>query len=213
MEKILLVDDHSIIRSGLKMLLSSDLGHYQFEEAANGEMAMEQINSEELALIVLDINIPGTDTFALVEETIRLKPNSRILIFSMNSENIYAKRFLKMGVKGYVRKDEPAEEIKNAVFTVLNGKRYISKTLGENLAREMFEKNSDNPFDKLSPKQFEIVRFLVMGKTISDICSCMNLHSSTVSTQKNRIFEKLNVANLVDLYALAKMHLNASTAA
>jgi len=211
MEKILLVDDHMIIRSGLKMLLSNDLCNYSFEEAADGETALEQLKNNDYALMVLDINIPGTDTFSVVENTLLLKPATRILIFSMNSENIYAKRFLKMGVKGYVRKDEPAEEIKNAVFTVLNNKRYISKTLGENLAREMFEKRSDNPFDKLSPKQFEITQFLIQGKTISEICSVMSLHSSTVSTQKNRIFEKLNVGNLVELYALAKLHMDTAS--
>jgi len=207
MEKILLVDDHMIIRSGLKMLLSQDLANYSFEEAADGDTAIEQLRSTDYALMVLDINIPGTDTFSVVENTLQIKPETRILIFSMNAENIYAKRFLKMGVKGYVRKDEPAEEIKNAVFTVLNNKRYISKTLGENLAKEMFEKKSDNPFDRLSPKQFEITQFLIQGKSISEICAAMSLHSSTVSTQKNRIFDKLNVDNLVDLYALAKMHM------
>jgi two-component system, NarL family, invasion response regulator UvrY len=208
MEKILLVDDHSIIRSGLRMLLASDMHQYSFEEAADGGTAMELLKVNEYALLVLDINIPGTDTFAMVENILSQQPGLKILIFSMNSENIYAKRFLKMGVKGYVRKDEPAEEIKSAVLTVLNNKRYISKTLGESLAREMFEKRSDNPFDKLSPKQFEITQFLIQGKTISEICASMQLHSSTVSTQKNRIFEKLNVTNLVDLYALAKMHLS-----
>jgi len=207
MQKILLVDDHMIIRSGLKMLLSQDLNNYTFEEAADGDSAIAQLKASDYALMVLDINIPGTDTFAVVENTLQLKPETRILIFSMNAENIYAKRFLKMGVKGYVRKDEPADEIKNAVFTVLNNKRYISKTLGENLAKEMFEKKSDNPFDRLSPKQFEITQFLIQGKSISDICTAMSLHSSTVSTQKNRIFDKLNVDNLVDLYALAKMHM------
>jgi DNA-binding NarL/FixJ family response regulator len=207
MEKILLVDDHMIIRSGLKMLLCNDLENYTFEEAADGDSALAQLSVSDYALMVLDINIPGTDTFSMVEHTLRIKPSTKILIFSMNSENIYAKRFLKMGVRGYVRKDEPAEEIKNAVFTVLDNKRYISKTLGENLAREMFEKRTDNPFDKLSPKQFEITQFLLQGKTISEICATMNLHSSTVSTQKNRIFEKLNVTNLVDLYAIAKMHM------
>jgi DNA-binding NarL/FixJ family response regulator len=208
MEKILLVDDHMIIRSGLKMLLSNDLANYCFEEAADGDTAINHLKNSDYALVVLDINIPGTDTFAVVEDTLRLKPATKILIFSMNSENIYAKRFLKLGVKGYVRKDEPAEEIKTAVFTVLNNKRYISKTLGENLAKEMFEKKTDNPFDKLSPRQAEITRQLIHGKTISEICSQMSLHSSTVSTQKNRVFEKLNISNVVELYALAKMHLD-----
>lgn len=208
MKEILLVDDHSIIRSGLKILLGNDFSGYNFAEAANGEDFMQQIKTNDYALIVLDINIPGSDTFEMVQEVLKLKPASKILIFSMNSENFYARRFLKIGAMGYVRKDEPAEQIKAAVCCVLNNKRYFSPTLSQGFASEMFEKITDSPFEKLSPKQFEIARFLMQGKTISDICNRMKLHSSTISTQKNRIFEKLHINNLVDLYALAKLHVS-----
>ncbi|MEO5944609.1 MAG: response regulator transcription factor [Ferruginibacter sp.] len=206
MKKILLVDDHSIIRSGLKILLSKDFGEYVFEEAETGEKLISLIKTEDYDLIILDINIPGSDSFAMVEKVMQMKPDARILIFSMNAENIYAKRFLRMGVRGYIRKDEPANEIITAVGYVLSNKKYISKTLSEVFSWERFDRATDNPFEKLSPKQSEIVRFLIQGKTITDICSLLKLHSSTISTQKNRIFEKLNVANLVDLYALAKVH-------
>lgn len=207
MKKILLVDDHSIIRTGLKTLLGFDLNSYSFDEAEDGETALLKVQSFEYDLIIMDINIPGTDTFCLVERVLILKPESRILMFSMNAESIYAKRFLKLGAKGYVRKDEPADEIKHAVLTVLNNRRYISNGLGEALADEVCSDKKNNPFDNLSPRQFEIAQRLVQGKKISDICQELQLHSSTVSTQKNRIYEKLNVTNLVDLYAISKMHL------
>jgi two-component system invasion response regulator UvrY len=206
MKKILLVDDHSIIRSGLKILLNKDFGDYIFEEAGTDREFTSLIQSQEYDLIILDVNIPGSDSFAMVEKALAMRPDNRILIFSMNAENIYARRFLRMGVKGYIRKDEPASEIITAVSYVLNNKKYISKTLGEVLSGERFDRMTNNPFEKLSPKQFEIVQLLIQGKTINDICSFTKLHSSTISTQKNRIFEKLNVANLVDLYALAKVH-------
>ncbi|MEO7043909.1 MAG: response regulator transcription factor [Ferruginibacter sp.] len=206
MKKILLVDDHSIIRSGLKILLGKDFGDYTFEEAGTDQEFTSLIQSQEYDLIILDINIPGSDSFAMVEKVMQMRPDTRILIFSMNAENIYAKRFLRMGVRGYIRKDVPANEIITAVGYVLNNKKYISKTLREVLSWERFDRATDNPFEKLSPKQSEIVRLLIQGKTIADICSLLKLHTSTISTQKNRIFEKLNVANLVDLYALAKVH-------
>lgn len=206
MKNILLVDDHSIIRTGLKILLNQDFGDYDFDEASTGDEFFSHIQSKDYDLIILDINIPGSDSFAMVEKAMQVKPDCRILIFSMNAENIYAKRFLRMGVRGYIRKDEPTTEIITAVSYVLNNKKYISKTLGEVLSCERFDRMTNNPFEKLSPKQFEIVQFLIQGKTITDICSFMKLHSSTISTQKNRIFEKLNVSNLVDLYALAKVH-------
>ncbi|MEO6405642.1 MAG: response regulator transcription factor [Ferruginibacter sp.] len=206
MEKILLVDDHTIIRTGLKILMGSDLKNYSFDDAENGESALEHVKKTEYALLVLDVNIPGTDTFDLASELLALQPDLKILVFSMNEENIYAKKFFKMGVKGYVRKDEPAEEIKKAFFTVLNNRKYISKSFSECLAETMFDKKSDNPFERLSPRQFEITQYLMQGKSISDICNKMNLHSSTVSTQKNRIFEKLKVTSLVELYSMKKMH-------
>ncbi len=206
MDKILLVDDHTIIRTGLKILLGSDLTGYSFDDAADGDTALAYVKKNDYALLMLDINIPGTDTFELAAQLLSLKPALRILVFSMNDENVYAKKFLKMGAKGYVRKDAPAEDIKKAVFTVLNNRRYISKSFSEILADSMFDKKSDNPFDLLSPKQLEINQYLLQGKSISEICSLMNLHSSTVSTQKNRIFEKLKVTCLVELYAMAKMH-------
>ncbi len=210
MKKILLVDDHTIIRSGLRMMLAFDLPGVHFDEAADGDAAWALVSTNEYDVIVMDINIPGTDTFALVERMIRDIPAARILMFSMNAESFYVKRFMKLGVKGYVRKDDPAEEIRNAVVAVMNNRKYISRALTENLADEMVSNAHTNPFDSLSPRQVEIVMKLIEGKKISDICQELQLHSSTVSTQKLRIFEKLNVTNLVDLYAVSKIHLGHS---
>ena len=207
MKKILLVDDHSIIRTGIKFLLGLDLDSFHFDEAADGETACEMVQKFNYHLIIMDINMPGTDTFLVVEKILNQKPNSKILMFTINSETIYAKRFLKLGVKGYVRKDAPADKIREAVLTVLNDRLYFSKSLTESLAAEVSSNGKNNPFDNLSPRQFEIVQLLIRGKKVSDICVQMNLHSSTVSTQKNRIYEKLNVNNLIDLYAISKMHL------
>ena len=207
MEKILIVDDHNIIRSGVKIMFTGELSRYSFDEAADGDTAMEFIRNHDYSMIILDINMPGMSAQNILQNTLALYPDSKILIFSMNAENIYAKPFLKMGAKGYIRKDEAAEEIRKAFITVLSNKRYISKELSENLAGELLVKQTDNPFDKLSPKQSEITRFLIEGKGLNEICHKLNLHSSTISTQKTRIFQKLNVKNVVDLYALAKMHL------
>lgn len=208
MKKILHVDDHTIIRTGMKMLLS-DLNDCMFDEAADGETAINKVMRTDYDLIIMDINMPGTDTFLLVEQIIKSKPESRILMFTMNAEHIYAMRYLKLGVKGYIRKEEPAEEIRHAVITVLNNRRYISKLMREKLANDVSSNIKNNPFDNLSPRQLEIVHKLIQGKKVSDICLELKLHSSTVSTQKNRIYEKLNVHNLVDLFAISKMHLSA----
>lgn len=207
MEKILIVDDHNIIRSGVKIMFTGELARFSFDEAADGDTAMGLIEKNSYSMIILDINMPGMSAQHIVQNTLALNPESKILIFSMNAENIFAKPFLKMGAKGYIRKDEAADEIRKAIMTVLSGKRYISRELSENFAGELLVKQTDNPFDKLSPKQSEITRFLIEGKGLNEICHKLNLHSSTISTQKTRIFQKLNVRNVVDLYALAKMHM------
>ena len=206
MENILLVDDHNIIREGLKIMFRDEASMFNFDEASNGDDAMMLIKENNYSLIILDLNIPGFNAKDLLQETLQLKPDAKILIFSMNAENIFAKPFLRMGARGFVRKDEDSEEIKNAILTVLSNRRYISPQLSEDLAGDLQLKQTNNPFDKLSPKQSEITRFLMEGKGLNEICSKMNLHSSTISTQKTRIFQKLNVKNVVDLYALAKMH-------
>jgi len=211
MKRILIVDDHSIIRAGLKILLASDFSAYQFDEAATEDECLQLLKINDYSLIILDINIPGSDTFKLVETALEINAENKILMFSMNAENIYAKRFLHIGVKGYIRKDEPTDEIVKAVREILGNKKYISKTLSETLSNERFDRVMNNPFEKLSPKQFVIAQSLIKGSTVSDICNEMQLHSSTVSTQKNRIFEKLNIKNLVDLYSLAKVHTLALT--
>ena len=207
MQKILLVDDHSIARNGLKILLQEDLGNFVFEEAACGDSAMEKISLTDYALVILDMNMPGTECHKLLQTVFLSKPRLKVLIFSMNDEQIYAKKLLQIGVKGYVGKYEPVHEIKNAVVSVLNDQRYISRNMSEHIADDLASNKSINPFNELSPRQLEIVQHLINGKSISDICRILQLHSSTVSTQKNRIFEKLRISNMIDLYSYARIHM------
>ncbi|MEO7445194.1 MAG: response regulator transcription factor [Ferruginibacter sp.] len=203
---VLLVDDHMIIRTGLKILLKTDFPGCTFHEAEDGKTTLEMFKKQNFSLVILDVNIPGTNVFELVTKLLSLCPQLPILMFSMNDENVYAKKFYKLGVKGYVKKDEPADEIKLAVQTVLNNRKYISKSYSESLADQMFDKKVENPLELLSPKQVQITNLLIQGKTVSEICTAMKLHSSTVSTQKTRIFEKFKVSNVVELYAFAKMN-------
>jgi two-component system, NarL family, invasion response regulator UvrY len=207
MPSILLVDDHSIIRSALKILFGNELPLYSFDEADNGNTALEKILTNDYALIILDISIPGTDAFHFAQTVLKAKPASRILIFSMSEEHIYAKRFLKIGAKGYIGKYAPASQLKEAVLSILDDHKYISPSMSEYMADEIASGNSENPFSKLSPKQTEIATYLINGKSISDICSIMNLHSSTISTQKNRIFQKLRITNMMELYNFGRAYL------
>ena len=206
MANLLLADDHFIIRTGLKLIIEKFLPHCKIDEADDGDSSFEKIKENNYDLLILDVNMPNTDSFALVSKILALKPEIKILMFSMNDEEVYAKRYLKMGVMGYLKKDEPEAEIKKAITTVLNNKKYISPGLSQILIEDLHSNNPENPFDRLSPREFEIVRHLIRGESVAEICQKLTLHSSTVGTHKARIFEKLKCSNIIDLNALAKVH-------
>lgn len=205
--KFLLIDDHSIIRTGLKMLINNFVAHAEIDEAADGDSGYEKIKKSPYAMVILDVNLPGTDSLSLVSNILAIKPETKILMFSMNAEDNYAKRYLKLGARGYLRKDESEEEIKKAIKTVLNDKRYISDTLSLQLQEEAFgNKTTNNPFEKLSPREFEIIQHIVRGESVSEISEKLHLHTSTIGTHKARIFEKLKCKNIIDINALAKTY-------
>lgn len=150
--------------------------------------------------------MPGTDSFGLVTNIIAFKPKANILMFSVNAEEIYGKKYLQLGAKGYLSKTSSEEEIKKALNNVINGKRYISTELSHAFTEEALGKKSENPFDNLSPREFEIIRYVIRGDSLAEICHKLNLQSSTVGTHKARIFEKLNCRNIIDINALAKVY-------
>jgi DNA-binding NarL/FixJ family response regulator len=203
MKKFLLVDDHVVVRSGIKLLLLEIFKPAEIYEAADGEGVLEKLKEHVFDLIILDIQMPKTDTIGLME-TIHIQyPDAKVLMFSMSAEKIYAKRFLKAGAKGFVSKEASLEEIIKAVNQILNNRRYISDSLADFLADESVSAKTDNPFNRLSAREFEIASMLLSGGTISSISKQINIKVSTVGTHKTRLFEKLNVNNLLELKELA----------
>jgi two-component system, NarL family, invasion response regulator UvrY len=208
MIKILLADDHVIIRAGLKIFIKNLIPLSDIEEAWDGDTTFEKIKITDFDIIILDVNMPATDSFGLVSNILALKPQSKILMFSMNAEEIYAKKYLHLGALGYINKDAAEEEIKEAINNVLNNKRYISHSLTKSLTESALGKkmNNQNPFDLLSPRELEIASHLMKGESVSEISSYLNLHTSTVGTHKARIFEKLQCKNIVGINELARVH-------
>ncbi len=206
MANLLLADDHSIIRTGMKIIIENFLPHSKIDEAHDGDSAFQKIKQNEYDLIILDVNMPNTDSFGLVSNILAYNSKTKILMFSMNSEEMYARRYLKMGAMGYLRKDEPESEIRKAITVILDNKKYVSPALHQKLLEELGSNKSDNPFDKLSPREFEIVQHLIRGDSLAEICQKLTLHSSTVGTHKARIFDKLQCHNVIDLSTLAKVH-------
>ena len=206
MINILLADDHAAIRKGLKLFISEVIAHAAIDEAADGDAALKKIKEKDYALIVLDGNMPNTDSFNLIGNILAYRPGANILMFTMNPEEVYGKKYLQLGVKGYLSKTSPEEEIKKAVELVIKGRNYLSPELTQNLMEDALGKKSANPFDRLSPREFEIVTHLVKGRSLSEICNLLNLHSSTVGTHKAKIFEKLQCTNIIDLNSMAKLY-------
>ncbi len=203
MKKFLIVDDHVIVRSGIKFLLAEIYQHAEIHEASDGESATQKLKEHQFDLIMLDIQMPKTDSFGLMEYIHIKYPQARVLVFSVSAENTYARRFMKAGAYGFVSKEAPLEEIIKAINLVLNDRKYISESLAYKIAEDSFAGRSDNPFNKLSPREFEIVSLLLNGQTVSDISQSLNIQTSTVGTHKARLFEKLSITNILGLKELA----------
>jgi len=208
MTRILLADDHPIVREGLKTFIQKIIPHAVIEEAQDGASAFEKIKRHNYALIILDINMPATDSFGLVSNILAVKSESKILILSMNSEEVFAKKFLNLGALGYLSKDASRDEFRLATENVMGNKRYVSPSLMRILTENALGKNANNqnPFDLLLPRELEIVRHLIKGESVSRIGKYLNLHPSTIRTYKARIFKKLACKNIIEINKLAMMN-------
>ncbi|MCY7291862.1 MAG: response regulator transcription factor [Ferruginibacter sp.] len=206
MKRFLLIDDHTVVRSGIKVLLTDIYKDVDIKEAQNGESALLFLQNDTFDLVTLDIQMPNTDTYALMELIKRKYPLIKVLVFSMSPESIYAVRFIRAGAKGFISKDAPLEDIKTAIDKVLNDKKYFSENLLDLLAEGNGTTNNSNPFSTLSAREFEIVSMLLTGKTISVIAADLSLSLFTVGTHKGRIFNKLKVTNLLELKALSSSY-------
>jgi two-component system, NarL family, invasion response regulator UvrY len=205
-EKLLLVDDHVVIRTGLKVLLSDLYPFIEIHEATDGESMLLKLREHQFRLIIMDVQMPNTESISTLTTVITKYPGASVLIYSMCSETIYAKRFIKAGAKGFLSKEAPLSELKKAIHQVLNNKKYISEAVVEMLTEDIHQDKPSNPFSILSPREFEIVSMLLSGNTLSDISHTLNIQPSTVATHKARVFEKLKVKNILELKDLATVY-------
>ena len=206
MKKFLLIDDHAIVRSGIKFWLSAEYNPSEIDEAENGKEASQKIEEKDYDLLLLDIQMPETNSFDLLKSILNTKPDSKVLIFSMNSEGMYAKRYIKAGAMGFVSKDAPIEDLKKAVDLILNNRKYFSDSFIVSVLNENSSKEYTNPFSALSDREFEITNLLMEGKGVGEISTLLDIKSSTTGTYKARIFEKLNIQNVFQLIELAELY-------
>jgi two-component system invasion response regulator UvrY len=203
---ILVVDDHQIVYNGIKLIVQNSSEQYILEHCYNGDEAYDLIRNNNYDLVILDVNLPDTDTLQLVQLLLVLKPKLRILIFSMSPLEMYAKRFLKLGTYGYLSKQSNSDVFLSAVKQVLNGEKYISKEVATILSEDLIHGRNEDVFSKLSDREIEIMGYLLKGMGGTAISKITNLHTSTIGTHKNHIFEKLGVNNVIELKELAQLH-------
>lgn len=198
---ILLVDDHAIIRFGVRLLLKTEFPRAAIFESESFDAAVKLLSTQPVDLVILDINIPGGNNLRMID-VVRLKqPRVKILLFTAYDEQLFASRYLQAGANGYLIKDSPEEEIVKAIKTVLNDELYISESIKQEFLNKFIgRKNTPaDVFQQLSNRETEIMQLLLKGCSPTEICQLLNLRASTISTYKARIYEKLEVKNIVEL--------------
>jgi two-component system invasion response regulator UvrY len=203
--KFLLIDDHKIIREGLKQILSMNFPFSLFDEAANAEDVVGMVSGSDYDVIICDLSMPGRSGLDVVKQVKEQRPDLPILILSMHPEEHYAIRALRAGAWGYLNKSDGAEVLIPAIQKVVQGRKYISGHLAEQLADVLTEKDKgDNPLhDNLSAREFDVFQLIVEGKSIADISEQLSLSPSTVSTHRARLLAKMNMKSNADLIRYA----------
>jgi two-component system, NarL family, invasion response regulator UvrY len=198
MIKLLLADDHSLFREGLKQILSK-YNKFLIQEASDSAEVIEKVNRSEYDLIILDISMPGPGIFETINQLKTLKPELKILILSMHPEEQYAIRLMKLGVYGYVSKDSAADELVKAINIILTNNKYFSDKVVQAITTTMFNTNDINPEAILSNREFEVMCLIGKGKSLKEIGELLFISEKTVSTYRARILEKLRLKNNSEL--------------
>jgi DNA-binding NarL/FixJ family response regulator len=202
--RVLLVDDHPVVRKGMKAILDDELrGSVAVVEAGNGDDALAAL-ADHIDVVVLDLSMPGRSGIDLLAEIKHRHPRLPVLIMSLHGEEQFALRALRAGASGYLTKAAAPQQLAAAVTKVAEGGRYISAALAERLAAEVAGGASGVPHERLSDREFEVLRAIASGHTVSEIASTMKLSVKTVSTYRARLLEKMGMTSNAELtrYAL-----------
>jgi len=206
MIRIVIADDHPIVREGLKQILSGapDLG--LVGEAQNGQEVLERVREQEFEVLVLDLSMPGRSGIELIRQVREEKPKLRILVLSMHQEQQYAVRAIKAGAAGYLTKEGAAAQLVPAIRKVAGGGAFVTAAVAEQLALSAMPQVDAPPHHNLSDREFQVFRLLASGKSVSDIARELSLSVKTVSTHKARLMQKMNLGNPAELVRYALHH-------
>lgn len=206
MIRIVIADDHAIVREGLKQLLSMTGEFDIVGEARDGHEAMERVRSLDFDVLVLDMSMPGKSGMELIRQVKAERPKLRVLVLSMHEEHQYAVRAIRAGASGYISKDSASTELANAIRKAAAGGAYITPEVAEQLALGAMPTGDAAPHTTLSDREFQVLRMLAGGKSVSDVAEELHLSAKTISTHKARLMDKLGVGTTNELIRYAIRH-------
>ncbi len=200
------MDDHTVVRQGLRHVLADEFRRAEFGEARNAQEALNRVWKDKWDVVVLDITMPGRSGLEVLREIKHSKPKLPVLVLSMHPEDQFAVRVLKSGASGYMTKESASEELVGAVKKIVQGGRYVSPSLAEKMAMYLTVDLKKKPHENLSDREFQVMRLIASGKTVREIAEENSLSVKTVRTYRQRIFEKMSLKRNAELTRYAIEH-------
>jgi DNA-binding NarL/FixJ family response regulator len=206
MTRVLVADDHAIVREGLKRILDGQEGIEIVGEATNGHEVLDRVRAGGIDILMLDLSMPGKSGIELIKQVKDESPKLRVLVLTMHEEDQYAVRAIRAGASGYLTKESATAQLVSAIRRIADGRLYISQNVAEQLALDVQPRNDEAPHKHLSDREFEVFQLLVHGRSVSDIAALLHLSVKTVSTHKTRILQKMSASSVADLVRYAIRH-------
>jgi len=206
MIRVLIADDHTVVRRGLRQILLEGFPTAMVEEVPDAEELIKRVMQSEWDVVISDLSMPGRSGLDALQQIKQLHPKLPVLILSIHPEEHYALRVLKAGASGYLSKDSAPDELVTAIKKVLLGKKYITDSIAEKLASVLDKDSNKAPHEFLSDREFSVLKLLAGGKSVSDIADSLFLSVTTVSTYRSRIMQKMDMKSNADLTLYAVEH-------
>ncbi len=205
MVRILIADDHAIVRQGLKQIIADQSDMQVAGEASNGVEVLKFLDAHKCDIVVLDVSMPGRSGIEVLKDIKRRQPELPVLVLSMHPEDQYALRAIRAGASGYITKESAPVELVSAIRKVFRGRKYISESVADSMVGEITGGTSKAPHEQLSDREYEVFRMIASGKNLTDIAQTLSLSVKTISTYRGRILEKMHLKNNADLthYAIS----------
>jgi len=199
MRKVLIVDDHEVVRDGVRKLLDEQPGAISCGEAGTPDEALRMVLADDWDAVVLDLSFAGKSGLEILKELKQVRPRLPVLVLTMHSEEQYARRVFKAGAAGFITKDSPRAELSRAIHKVMEGGKYLSPALAEKLIIDLGRGVDRPPDETLSDREFQVMRLIASGKTLSEIADLLSLSDKTISTYRARLMEKMGMRTNAEL--------------